>query len=411
MIQLYKIRQCFKDKHIPALEEHLRNKLDVFFHSQSLQGKKIAIAVGSRGIHHLFLLVAGTVHYLKEKGALPFVFPAMGSHGGATAEGQKRILAHYGITEKKIKCPVKSSMEVIPVKQKELPFNLWMDRYAAEADGIFMISRIKPPTSFHGKYGSGLVKMAVICVGKQQQALEIHKRGVEALKFEMSQAAGLLFQTGHFIGGLAVVEDAFDQIMEMKIIPVGRILDEEPSLLKIAYENMPSLPVSKLDLLLVDEIGKNISGTGMDTNIIGRIKIRGQDEPGNPDISLIYLNGLAEKSGGNAMGIGLADMISQELYSKINFQALYENAYTSTFLERVKIPLILNNPQELVKYAERFNNQSIDKQTIIRITNTLQLNEIMVSSTVLDQLPSDGFELLGGPFQLFDEQGNYWSGL
>lgn len=411
MIQLYKIRQRFSDRHIPDPGERLRDELDAFFQTQSLQGKKIAVAVGSRGIQNLSLLVSGTVHYLQEKGAFPFIFPAMGSHGGATDEGQRKILAHYGITEQKMECPIKSSMEVIPVKQNQLPFNLWMDRNASEADGIFMVNRVKPHTSFHSNYESGLVKMAVIGVGKQQQALDIHRRGVDALKFEMSQAADILFQTGHFLGGLAVVEDAFDQTMEIKAIPVGRILDEEPPLLRLAYDHMPSLPITNLNLLLVDEIGKNISGTGMDTNIIGRLKIRGQDEPVNPNISLIYLNALAEESGGNAMGVGLADMISQDLYSKINFQALYENAYTSTFLERVKVPLILNNPRELVKYAERFNNLDIDKQTIVRIKNTLQLNEIMVSRTVLDQLPSDGFELLGGPFQLFDDQGNYGSGL
>lgn len=371
-------------------------------------GSRIAVAVGSRGIANLLDLVREVTTWVTAQGATPFLVPAMGSHGGATADGQKAVLEHLGLTREATGTEIHSSMDVVELPRGDLGIPVYLDAQAAAADGTILINRIKPHTSFHGRYESGLMKMLAIGLGKHAQALAIHQLGVEGLRDIMPRVGRQVLRHGNILLGLAVVENPYDQTLLVKAIPAQRIPDEEPPLLEIARANMPALPVTQLDLLIVDEIGKNISGLGMDTNVIGRLKIPGQPEPETPRIKIIAARDLAAESCGNAIGIGLADITTRRLFNKIDFQATYENALTSTFLERAKVPMVAETDRQAVEFAFR-SLALADSSTarIIRIRNTLRLDELIVSRSVLHDLEGrPDIEVLGPVEPFFDEHGN-----
>lgn len=342
--------------------------------------KSIAVAVGSRGIANLARIVKQTVATLKDFGLAPFIVPAMGSHGGATAEGQKQVLESYGVTESAAGCPIRSSMEVVQLPSEGLPHPLFMDRHAFEADGIILINRIKPHTDFHGLYESGLVKMAVIGLGKERQAVAMHDYGVPGLRNLVPKAAARILDLGKVIAGIAIVENAYDETAVIELIPAHQILAREPALLEQARKNMPRLPVHELDVLIVDELGKNVSGSGMDTNIIGRIRISGEADPPTPRIRSILVNDITEESHGNATGLGLADVITRRFYNKIDFPVTYRNIITSAFLERGKCPVVAENAREGFAMALRACGViAPGNERVIRIRNTLQISEIYIS--------------------------------
>jgi hypothetical protein len=345
--------------------------------------KNIAIAVGSRGIANIARIVKQTVRSLHDFGLSPFIIPAMGSHGGATAEGQAQVLASYGVTEREIGCPVRSSMEVLSLPSEGLPHALYMDRSAFEADGIVLINRIKPHTDFHGPYESGLVKMSVIGLGKELQAVAIHDFGVHGLRDLVPKAAARILDLGKIVAGIAIVENAYDETAQIELVPANQILAREPALLEDARKNMPRFPVHEIDVLIVDELGKNISGSGMDTNIIGRIYIPGEPEPSTPRIRSIIVDDVTSESHGNATGLGLADVITRRFYSKIDFPVTYRNIITSSFLERGKTPVIAETAREAFQIAMRSCGKiAPDTERVVRIRNTLQLSEIYVSSAI-----------------------------
>jgi len=371
-------------------------------------GSRIAVAVGSRGIANLLDLVREVTTWVAAQGATPFLVPAMGSHGGATAEGQKAILEHLGLTREATGTETHSSMDVVELPRGDLSIPVYLDAQAAAADGTILINRIKPHTSFHGRYESGLMKMLAIGLGKHAQALAIHQLGVEGLRDIMPRVGRQVLRHGNILLGLAVVENPYDQTLLVKTVPAQRIPDEEPPLLEIARANMPALPVTQLDLLIVDEIGKNISGLGMDTNVIGRLKIPGQPEPETPRIKIIVARDLAAESCGNAIGIGLADITTRRLSDKIDFRATYENALTSTFLERAKVPMVAEADRQAVEFA--FRSLALAHPAaarIIRIRNTLRLDELIISRPVLQELEGrPDIEVLGSVEPFFDEHGN-----
>jgi hypothetical protein len=345
--------------------------------------KTIAIAAGSRGIANIARIVRQAVRSLQELGLEPFIVPAMGSHGGATAEGQAAVLASYGITEGKMGCAVRSSMEVDEIPADGLEHPLYMDRQARNADGILLINRIKPHTDFHGAYESGLVKMSVIGLGKERQAVAMHDFGVHGLRDLVPKAGARLLDLGKIVAGLAVIENAYDETAHIELVPANQILAREPALLEIARENLPRLPVDQVDLLLVDEIGKNISGSGMDTNMIGRIYIPGEPEPAAPRVRSIVVTDLTPESHGNATGIGLADVITRRLFDKIDFAVTNRNVITSSFLERGKIPLVAANAREACAIALRSCGRiPPGQERIVRIRNTLHLSEVFVSPAI-----------------------------
>lgn len=382
---LQRLRVTFPAEQIADIAATVRDQINGLSHVPD--GARIAIAVGSRGIANLSTIVRATVDTLKAQGAHVFIVPAMGSHGGATAAGQREVLAGYGVTEEAMGCPILATMDVVELPARGLEHPLFLDRHAAEADGIVLINRIKPHTDFHGRYESGLVKMAVIGLGKEAAALALHRFGVRGLRDLIPLAAAQLLATGRVLFGLAIVENAYEATALIEAIPGNRILDREPILLAVAYRQQPGLPLEDIDVLIVDRLGKNISGTGMDTNIIGRLRIAGEMEPDSPRIKMILVTDLTDESHGNAVGTGLADIITTRLAAKIDHRITYINVATSGFLERGKVPLAAPTDAAGLELALRASG-CLDPAgaRVIRIRDTLHLGEILASPAAVAAL-------------------------
>lgn len=350
-------------------------------------GMRIAIAVGSRGIDDIAIIVKEVVTQFISFGAKPFIIPAMGSHGGATGEGQKAILKEYGITDETMSVPVVSSMDVVDLGT--LPANkisLYMDKCAYNSDGVFVINRVKAHTDFHGSNESGIAKMLVIGLGKHAQALSVHEHLVKGLKEYIPEVAQAIVDTGKIIGALAIVEDGYNKISVIRAICGEDIIARDAELLLLSKSMMPYIPFERFDILLIDWMGKNISGTGMDTNIIGRINIRGEtDLP--PYIKRICVFDITPQSQGNALGIGLADIIPEKLYKKINWQATYENVITSRFVERGFTPIVQATDYDVVNTAiSTCGFGTVRTLKLMRIKDTLHIDEIYVTDAMLDEI-------------------------
>jgi len=368
-----------------------------------LNGARIAVAVGSRGIANLQQIVRAVIRELKAAGAEPFVVPAMGSHGGATDSGQAAVLASYGITEAGVGAPIRSSMETVQIPAPGLGHKAFMDRAAWESDGVILVARIKPHTDFHSSFESGLIKMAVIGLGKHDQAKAIHSFGVRGLKEKILPTARHILATGKILAGIGLVENAYDETQIIRLIPADRIEQEEPLLLQKAHANMPRLPVDEVDVLVIDRMGKDISGTGMDTNIIGRIRVLGQTEPDAPKVGAIVTSDLTPASHGNAVGLGLADVITRRMYDSIDFGATNENVITSSFLDRGKVPLVAETDRKAVEYAIRGAAVGPERSPrIVRMIDTLHVHDLLVSAQIAEELRSDpAVQVLEGEFPLF----------
>lgn len=405
--KLLKVRQNFNDSCIQNIEETVRNQI-LKLNLRLKRNQRIAIAVGSRGINNLDRIVKETVNSIIDMNCKPFIVPAMGSHGGATAPGQKEILKSYGIIEEKIGAPIISSMEVEDISSKDLSFPIYIDKNAYNADGIVLINRIKVHSDFRGKTESGLLKMCVIGLGNHKQALEIHRFGVYGLKEMIPIAARYILKNYKILFGIGIVENAYDNTTIIKAIKSHNIEKEETELLKISKSHMPCFPVEELDLLIIDEMGKDISGIGMDPYIIGRIKINGIQEPRRPKIKNIVVTDLTEASHGNAIGLGLADFITKRLFSKIDFRVTYENSVTSTFIERSKVPIVTNNDRIAIEYALKTCGPiDYSKARIIRIKNTLNLYEIYVSQVIWDEIKEkSNIEKDGDFMEITQDNGN-----
>lgn len=367
----------------------------------------IAIGVGSRGIANLAEIVRTSVELLQRWGLEPFIVPAMGSHGGATPEGQRQLLADYGVTPDAMGCDIRSSMDVVELDRGGLPHGIFMDRHAHDAAGVLLVNRVKPHTDFHGSYESGLAKMAVIGLGKERQAIEMHRFGVPGLRDAMPRAAARLLGMGKILAGMAIVENAYDETMAVEVVPASSLMAREPVLLELARANMPALPVRALDVLIVDRLGKNISGTGMDTNVIGRMRIAGEPEPAAPRIRAIVVADLTDASHGNATGTGLADVITRRLFDKIDVGVTYTNVFTSGFPERGKMPIVA--PTDADAYAcglRACGPMAPGTERIARIRDTLHLGDLYVSDAVRDELRErEDVEIAGEAVEMFDETG------
>jgi hypothetical protein len=371
-------------------------------------GASIAVAVGSRGIANLSAIVREVVSFLKRKGARPFIVPAMGSHGGATAEGQEAVLAGYGVTEREVGAPVRSSMDVVEIPRGDLPVAVYMDRLAWQSDGVVLVNRVKPHTDYHGAPESGLMKMAVIGLGKQAQALVIHGHGVEGLKTLIAPIARRVLATGKVLLGLGIAENARDETLLVRAALPAAIEAVDREMLAAARDCMPALPVRRLDVLIVDEMGKDVSGVGLDPNVIGRIRVFAQEEPAWPVIKTIVVTDLTEASHGNALGMGLADIITRRLQAKIDFRATYENLITSTFLERGKMPLVAETDRQALEIALRTSWVAPGEEPrVARIRNTLRLERMFVSRPVLEEIRGkERVEVLDDFQDPFDDAGS-----
>ena len=408
--RVVKVRQRFPRPRVGDVEAKLREGVGRDeIASRVRPGMEIALTAGSRGIAGINVILRSLVAILKEMGAKPFVVPAMGSHGGATAEGQVEILASLGVTEEFCGAPIRSSMDVVELGETARGTPVYMDRISYESDGVVVVNRIKAHTDFRGPFESGLLKMASIGLGKHKQALALHGYGVEGIRDFMVEVGREVIDSGKVLFGVASVENAYDEPAYLEAIPPGDIPRREEELLAEYKKLMPELPVGEIDVLFVDALGKNYSGTGMDTNVIGRFRIPGVEEPGRPEVKYVVVGDVSEESHGNALGVGLADLTTRRLFEKLDLGAMNANVLTSTFLERAKIPMIVENDREALSAAVRCNWGVPPGETrFARIPNTLHLEHLYVSENLVDEvLENVDAEVLSDPEELrFDTDGN-----
>ncbi len=368
-------------------------------------GMSVCLTCGSRGIDNIVAITRAVADFCKERGAKPFAVPAMGSHGGATAQGQLEVLHSFGITEATIGCPIRSSMETQTVGTTEEGHPVRIDRHAAQADGIILINRIKPHTSFRGTYESGLMKMMAIGLGKQQGAELCHADGFPRMHHMVPLFGKAILKNAPVVFGLGILENAFDRTAQLHALTPQEIIDREPILLKEAAGLMPSLGFESCDVLIVDEIGKNISGCGMDPNISGVFATPGMT--GGIQAQRRCILSLTPQTHGNGYGMGAADAVTRRLYDQLDLSAIYPNSITSTSLGFSKIPIIMENDRAAIALCLRTCNR-IDKERprIIRIRNTLALSEMEISEALVSQI-KENMQVISEPYDLpFDEKGN-----
>src|SRR5438128_5170380 len=371
-------------------------------------GDTVAVGAGSRGIANIGTIVGATVKWLQDLGARPFVFPAMGSHGGGTADGQLSVLEHYGITETTMGCPVRATMDVVQVGEA-LGLPVWLDAYAAEANWIGLVNRVKPHTDFKGSIESGLFKMMTIGLGKYQGAIQYHRANIHHGYEKVITSVGREMLARARIGfGVGIVENGYDETARIEAFNAANLEDGERRLLKDAREWMARLPFSPIDVLIVEEIGKNISGAGMDTNVIGRPSNPHEPFPNDPKILWIVALDLTAESYGNAVGIGNADFTTRRLLEKIDMKPTLINAITACAPNGAKIPPTYDTEREAIETAlSCIGLTPPARARVIRIKNTLMLGEIEVSEAFSPDLAKrPDLTPLGEPVPLtFDAAG------
>lgn len=411
--KMVRIRQNFDRTHIPV--EDIASTVQKELDREDLGGKikpgmKIAITCGSRGMTNNALMARAMVDFVKSKGAEPYIVAAMGSHGGATAEGQTQILKDYGITEEAMGCPVKSSMETVQVGLSGVRKQpVFVDKNASQADGILLFNRIKPHTSFRGPYESGLMKMMAIGLGKQKGAESIHHQSPAIMHELVEEYGRTILENCPVLGGIAVVENAYDDTYLIKGLTPQEIIDEEPKLKEISYRTIAKLLFDKCDVLVVDKIGKNISGDGMDPNISGRFVLP-QYCSGGIDAEKVVVLDITDETHGNAQGIGLAEVTTRRLVNRMKLEMTYPTGVTNTFLHLMKIPMIMDNDREALQLALMCcpEAEDHDHMKLIRIPNTAHIGEIEISEGLLPQAKANpNIEILTDLYDLpFDGQGN-----
>lgn len=364
--------------------------------ADAVRGKRIAIGIGSRGVAEIPKIARRLAALVRESGGEPFIVPAMGSHGGATPEGQIEVLAGLGVTEDSAGCPIRATMETVILGETVDGFPLHFDRNAAEADGLIIANRVKIHTDFHGPHESGLLKMLAIGLGKENGAARIHSFGVHGLRNIMPEVARALLPKINLVAGVATVEDGYHRPVIIEMLTPALLAQGEQRLLDECRRLMPRLPVDDIDVLIVDLMGKDISGAGMDTNIIGRWRIAGEPEPETPRVKALVVLDLTESSHGNATGVGLADFTTRRLLDKIDFPIFTKNIFTSGFPLRGYIPLVYETDEAAIEAALahvfRANPDGRGAARVIRIRSTLDLDEIQVSPSLLDEVrASPGF--------------------
>lgn len=413
--KMARVRQQFDAPVLTDLPAAIHEELDRINAASIIRsGETVAITAGSRGVANIATAIKATADYLKSIGAKPFVVPAMGSHGGATAEGQTSVLEHYGITEATVGVPVKATMDVIQlgsIQQSgadDLP--VYMDKYAAEADHVVPLNRIKAHTDFNGSIESGVIKMMVIGLGKQQGANFYHRAFFQyGFEHVISAVGGFILDTGKIAFGVGLLENAHEETAKAVAMPAPQLLRTERELLVEAKSMMGRLPFDELDLLIVDWTGKNISGTGMDSNVIGRMMQNFEPEPLKPAILRIFVRDLTEESDGNATGIGLADFTTTRLVDQIDRHSTYMNGITALGPQKSKIPFYYDTDKEAIEVAlETIGLTKPENARVIRIESTLRLTDLDISEALLKDVElHSNLEVIGetSPFQ-FDESGN-----
>ena len=409
--KMIRVKQKFPTDVVEDIRSAVFTELDQLnMDSIVKSGDTVAVGAGSRGIANIDVAIKSVVDYLKGIGLKPFVFPAMGSHGGATPEGQKDILAHYGITEETMGAPVRATMEVVEVGRTADDLPVFLDRYAYEADVAVPVNRVKSHTDFHGSIESGLMKMLAIGFGKQKGASMYHRAFFRYGFEHVILASGrLLIETGKIGFGVALVENAYQKTAKVSAIQSKDFVRRERELLVEAKALSGKLPFDELDLLILDEVGKDISGTGMDTNIIGRYMQNFESDPEKPSITRIFARDLTEDSSGNATGIGLADFTTTRLVEKFDKKATYMNGLTGLGPQKSRIPFHYDTDLEVIEAAlNTIGLTPPEEAKVVRVQNTLKLGEVDISEILVEdaELRSDLEIISEAKAFTFDSSGN-----
>ena len=382
--KMIKVRQSFVHDHLEQADisrEIKRIFENEAFISRIKKGDRVALTAGSREIRNIAFIIKEVVSILHAIGAKPFIVPAMGSHGGARAEGQKKLIEGYGITEEYCGCPIYSSMDTVHIGNTEDGQRVFLDKNAYEADGIIVIGRVKPHTDFRGQYESGIMKMMAVGLGKQKGAQACHRLGFGHMADNIVQFGRAVLKNAPIIGAVAILENAFDQTKEIVGILPEDIENVEPILLERARENMPKILIDECDVLIVDEIGKNFSGIGMDSNITGRHATKYSS--GGIHAQRVAVLGLSKKTHNNGYGIGLADAIPRKVLTDLDTEAMYVNALTSGIPSAAYIPPVFPDEKSAVQACIKMCVGIEEKgPRVIRIKNTLDLEEILVSQNL-----------------------------
>ncbi len=391
------VQQCFPTTPIGDLAAAVEDALAAGGLADMVRpGQRVALAVGSRGLANLPELVRLLVAAVRRCGAAPFVVPAMGSHGGATADGQVQLLAKMGVTEQAVAAPVDASMEVVTLGEAASGLPVWYDKLAAAADATLILGRVKPHSSFRGRYESGLIKMLAIGLGKQKGAETCHTRGFGRLAERIAAVGTTILARGNVVGGLAVVENARHQTHHVELVPAAAIPDREPELLKLAWDLYPRLPFDQLDVLVLGRIGKEISGTGLDCNVVGRYTT--PFASGGPNITRIVALSTTPLTGGNVNGIGVVDVTTERVFDKFSFAETYPNALTSTATAAVKIPMVMADDRLAIQAAIR--TSTIPDPTAVRLAwvrDTLSLDHLYVSASMATEVDARPNASVTGP--------------
>jgi len=409
--KMIRIRQHFKTDPIGDIPAAVRAELErIGVGAVVGRGESVAIAAGSRGIANLAVVIREIVHVLRSAGARPFVFPAMGSHGGATAQGQMKILEHYGVTQAAVGAPVRATMKVARIGATVDGIPVYADQYACKADKIVVVNRVKPHTDFKGPVESGLMKMLAIGLGKQEGANLYHNAVVRLGHHRVFRGvAREILARCPIAFGVALVENQRDETQVIRAVLAADIEEEEQQLLRKARRLFPRIPVDPIDLLIVDRMGKDISGTGMDQNVIGRSVIPYHNPSKRPAIMRIFVRDLTENSEGNATGIGNADFTTGRLVAKIDPRPTYMNAITSSCPEAVRIPPYFDRDREAVDAAlQTIGTVDPSDARVVRIRDTLHLEEMDVSEAFLPEIEKNkSLSIIRGARALrFDAGGN-----
>ena len=402
--RMARVRQQLPDEHIEDIPGAVREALiQGQLSSRITSGQRVAITAGSRGIADIQTVIRTVVEELRAVGAEPFVVPSMGSHGGATVEGQRAVLAEYGITEAEVGAPVPATMETVEVGQLEDDTPCYMDRHAWEGDAVVIVGRVKAHTAFRADIESGLCKMLAIGLGKQRGAETNHARG---LAETIPAAASVILETGKVALGLGLVENAYHKLHTIQAVGPTGFHATDRELLTLANGLLPRVPFDELDLLIVDELGKNVSGSGMDYNVVGMWRRIGGEK--RPFFKRIAVLSITPQSEGNALGMGIADFTTRRLFDQLDLHKTYMNGLTANAYDAIKIPIVMASDLEACEAALKAANVSAPPR-IAWIKNTLELQELLVSEALLPEVASIPSLVVDGPASdlAVDEHGSF----
>ena len=388
--KVVRVQQNFDATHIADIPKTVSEQIGKLGLDGRLKpGQTVAITGGSRGVANIAVILRAVVDELRRLGGRPFIIPAMGSHGGGTAEGQRLVLEHYGITEASMGAPVRATMETTKVGETPQGIPVFLDNYALEADHVVVVNRVKPHTDFDGDIESGLCKMMAIGLGKHTGAIQYHRANIKHGYYTViTNVARVVRNNCRILFGLGIVENAYDETAVIEAMLTPDIENSERRLLAIAKASLARIPFDQGDVLVVDEMGKNISGAGMDTNVIGRNVSQRERAPIKPSFTRIFVRDLSAESYGNAVGIGLADLVSRRLVNKIDYTPTYINAITSTNVEAARIPVTFETDREAIETAFSTCGNSVEDCRMIWIKNTLKLDQFIATEALMDEIGS-----------------------